>query len=116
MEKFKLGVISDEISQDLETALKFLKEYNLEWVELRELWGTYVTDIDNDTVKKVQRLLKKYKFRVSVIDTAFLKCMPPGISQDERLVTDQPIGYPYDEQFDLLKRALEKQKHLRLQE
>lgn len=58
VKRFKLGVISDEVSQDLETALKFLKEFDLEWVELRYLWGKYVTDIDRDSVKKTQNLLK----------------------------------------------------------
>jgi hypothetical protein len=37
---FKIGVISDEISQDFDHACYVIaKEYGLQWVELRAMWG-----------------------------------------------------------------------------
>src|SRR5271166_5194585 len=36
---FKLGAISDGFSDDFEQALKLMKGYGLEWVEIRHIWG-----------------------------------------------------------------------------
>ena len=36
---FKLGIITDEISSDLEPALDFIAGYKLHWCELRDVWG-----------------------------------------------------------------------------
>jgi hypothetical protein len=38
---FKLGVTTDEIDEDLTTALRFLRSYDLKWAELRSVWGSY---------------------------------------------------------------------------
>ncbi|MGH9352800.1 MAG: twin-arginine translocation signal domain-containing protein, partial [Terriglobia bacterium] len=36
---FTLGVITDEISDDLDLALDFIKSYGLHGCELRDIWG-----------------------------------------------------------------------------
>ncbi|NIR00558.1 MAG: hypothetical protein GTN78_10215, partial [Gemmatimonadales bacterium] len=36
--EMKLAVFTDEVSQDLETALKLAVRYNLDGVELRTVW------------------------------------------------------------------------------
>src|SRR5207249_4136207 len=40
----RLGVTSDEITADFEAALKFIREFGLRWVEVRNLWNSYVTE------------------------------------------------------------------------
>ncbi len=54
--RFKLGVISDEFSQDLEEALTTMKGFGLEWVELRSLWGAYNTEATPDQLRRVKNL------------------------------------------------------------
>jgi L-ribulose-5-phosphate 3-epimerase len=101
---FKLGAISDGFSEDFEEALKILKSYGLQWVEIRSIWGTYNTEASPGQIARVKELLRRYDFRVSVVSTAFYKCALPGT---------RPLGgekdiYPYAGQMDLLERAAER--------
>lgn len=101
---FKLGGISDGFSMDFEEALKSLKAFGLDWVEIRNVYGKYNTEATPDEVKKIKGLLAQFGFRVSTVDTALFKCTLPG--------TKPPANpkdlYPYSEQMDLLKRAAER--------
>lgn len=104
LEFFNLGIIADEVDQDLEKGLLFVREFGLRWIELRNIEKTYVTDIDDQTAQKAKQLIEKYNIRVSVIDTAFLKCKLPGTT----LVKEYRDSYPYEEQYNMLKRACER--------
>ncbi len=105
----KVGIICDEVTPDFETALKWIKGQNLGWVELRNLWGTYVTDLGDSDVRRAKQLLDKYGIRVSNIATAFLKATLPGTSPIPNEQMNQPFGiYPYEEHGRLLERAFEK--------
>src|SRR5438094_8755653 len=74
LRRFKLGVISDELSQDFEEALKTMKQFGLEWVEIRSVSGTYNTEASPAQLERIKDLLSKYPFRVSAVDTALHNC------------------------------------------
>ena len=57
---FKLGVTTDEIDEDLLTALRFLRSYDLKWAELRSVWGSYAEKQPLDKVKQMRALLDEY--------------------------------------------------------
>ena len=79
LKKFKLGVITDEVDDDLEKALIWAKGFGLEWVEIRNLMGRkYVTELNPDEVTRAKDLLAKYSIRLSVLDSAFFKITLPG--------------------------------------
>ncbi len=109
LKKFKLGVISDEITNDFEAALLWIKEFGLEWVELRQVMGKYVTDIDADTVKRAQDLLAKHSMKVSVLDTAYFKIVLPGTG-DPALREGKSDSLNYDQQKALLERSIARAK------
>src|SRR5712692_4388292 len=68
LSKFKVGLITDEVSNDLEVAVKFLKSFNLQWVELRNLWDNkYITEAPPDYIARAKKLLDAQQMRVSVI-------------------------------------------------
>jgi sugar phosphate isomerase/epimerase len=102
--QFKLAVISDGLSPDFETALKILKSYKISWVEIRAVWGKYNTEASPEQIQLLKELLDQYEIRCSQVDTALFKCTLPGT---KTLGADKPI-YPYAEQMDLLKRAMER--------
>ena len=106
--RFKLGVISDEFSQDFEEALKTMKQFGLEWVEIRTVWGAYNTEASSPQIRRIKDLLSKYEFRVSVVDTALYKCNLPGTEN----VVKEKDAYPYAQQMDLLNRAIERAQAL----
>lgn len=102
---FKLGAISDGFSDDFEEALKLMKGYGLEWVEIRHIWRqVYNTEANPEQIRRIRESLDRYGFHVSVVSTALYKCALPGT---------EPVGshkdpYPYSEQMELLKRAAER--------
>jgi hypothetical protein len=78
LKQFKLGVITDEVTQDFEKALLWAKGYGLGWVELRFVWNKYVTDFTADDVTRAKELLAKHSIKVSVVDSAYFKMLLPG--------------------------------------
>jgi sugar phosphate isomerase/epimerase len=102
--QFKVAVISDGLSPDFETALQVLKTYNVRWVEIRSVWGKYNTEASPEQIRRLKELLSQYEIRCSQVDTALFKCPLPGT---KTLGAGTPV-YPYSEQMDLLKRAIER--------
>jgi sugar phosphate isomerase/epimerase len=105
LKKFKLGVISDEVTTDLEPALLWAKEFGLEWVELRSVWGKNVTEMEPDNVKKAQDLLAKHSMKISVIDTPYFKIVLPGTGDPSRR-EGKTDSATLDSQKPLLERAV----------
>jgi L-ribulose-5-phosphate 3-epimerase len=104
LSRFKLGAISDGFSQNFEEALTLMKSYGLSWVEIRQVFGVYNTEASPAQVQRLKDLIGKYGFRVSVIDSALYKCALPGT----RPVKNEKDAYPYTEQIELLKRAIDR--------
>jgi L-ribulose-5-phosphate 3-epimerase len=107
---FKLGVITDEVSQDLEKALVWAKGFGLEWVELRFVWGKYVTDFTKEDVGKARDLLSEFAMRVSVVDSAYFKTNLPGTQSKFADPKDDPLQSGFAAQDALLERAIARAK------
>lgn len=76
---FKVGVISDEISQDFDHACYVVaKEWNLGFVELREVWGKNLQVISDDQIAEVRKILSKYNLQVTDISSPLFKVDWPG--------------------------------------
>ena len=79
----RLGVVMDEISDDPHQALPQARELGLETVELQQVWGRPVTELDPAQVAELRGLLARHGLRVSMISTSLLKAyrvdlMPGG--------------------------------------
>lgn len=71
---FRLGVITDEISTDVERAVKVARDLNLECIELRQCWNKNVKDLTDGEVRRIRRLAKEYDLEVISIASPFFKC------------------------------------------
>jgi len=71
---FKLGVISDEVSQDLDIVIRTAKDYKLDSVEIRSVWDVKVQDLTEEHLRKLKRDLDGAGLRVISIASPFLKC------------------------------------------
>ncbi|MCY0860675.1 MAG: sugar phosphate isomerase/epimerase [Sulfolobaceae archaeon] len=69
----KLGIISDEISQDFEHSLKVMKELGATHVEVRDLWGKNVTRLSDSELAEMRRLIEKYGLTLSNLDSPAFK-------------------------------------------
>lgn len=104
--RFKLGVITDEVTQDFEQALGWVKSFGLNWVELRFVWGKYVTEFTADDVKRAKDLLAKYQVRVSVVDSPYCKVLLPGTSSPFSDRKNDPLQSDFAKQDAVLERAM----------
>lgn len=106
LNQFKLGVITDEITQDFEQALIWAKGFGLNWVELRFVWGKYVTEFTPDDVKRAKDLLAKYGLSVSVVDSPYFKTVLPGTSSKFDEGKRDPLQSDIGQQESVLHRAI----------
>ena len=72
--KFKVGVISDEVSEDFDHACYVIsKQFGLHWVELREIWGKNLQTVSDDEIARAQKILAKYDLEVTDISSPLYK-------------------------------------------
>src|SRR6266567_2374516 len=64
---FKLGIITDELSGNLEEALPFIASYHLHWCELRELWGKNIMSLSKEELDRARKMIQKHDLQVSDI-------------------------------------------------
>ena len=97
-----LGVTTDEIDEDLRTALVFLRRFGLSYAELRSIWNKYNTAQPLEKIREAKALLDEYQIKASILSTAFFKIpLPP----------DNPEGqHVIDEQWTLLEDAMQRAK------
>ena len=72
---FSLAVFSDEVSQDLDVIIRFCKDFGLDGIELRSLWGKKTPDeLDDDEIMKIKKQLGDEGLAVCSIASPFFKC------------------------------------------
>jgi sugar phosphate isomerase/epimerase len=77
---FKIGVVTDEISDDLQEAIDIAKSWGLKYIELHRVWGKNICDVDEATLSKVIRMVKSSGMIVTNIDSLTLRC---SLNNDE---------------------------------
>jgi len=110
VKQFNLGVITDEITQDFEKALVWVKGFGLHLVELRLVWNKYVTDFTPDDVKRAKDLLAKHGMKVSVVDSPYFKTLLPGTKSRFASVKPDPLQSDFSQQQKILEHAIARAK------
>ena len=72
---FKLGIITDEMSQNLDEALAFSREMGLDCFELRSAWEKDPFEYNDEDFKEIKRLIDKHNIPLVSISSPFYKCM-----------------------------------------
>ena len=108
--KFKVGVISDEISQDFDHACHVIsKDFGLHWVELREIWGKNLQVISDAQIAEAQKILAKYGLRVTDIASPLFKVNWPGAPVSQYGTKEDMHGADeagFKHQDEVLERAI----------
>jgi len=76
---FKLGVITDEISEDFGQALDFISGYALAYCEVRELWQKNVVKLSQEELDRARHLIESHRLKVSEIASPIFKYHLPGM-------------------------------------
>jgi L-ribulose-5-phosphate 3-epimerase len=98
MKMFKLSVFTDEVSQDLEVATKFARNFNLNGVEIRNVWGKPPHELLKE-LDKVKKILAKYELEVSSVASPFFKA-------------DLNNSEEYAKHLEILEKSIELAKEL----
>ncbi len=86
---FKLGVITDEVSQSLSIAIEFAKDFRLDGVELRSVNEKCPFQWSEDDVFKLASQIKEAGLEVCAISAPLFKC---DIS-DEKAIAEHIEGF-----------------------
>jgi sugar phosphate isomerase/epimerase len=110
VKRFQLGVITDEITQDFDKALAWVKGFGLGLVELRLVWNKYVTDFTPEDVRRAKDLLAEHGMKISVVDSPYFKTLLPGTSSRFASSKPDPLQSDYSQQQAILQRAIARAK------
>src|SRR5208337_5335528 len=75
----KLGIITDEVAEDLGQALDFIASYSLAYCELRELWGRNIMNLSPADLDRAKQLIERHRLKVSEIASPIFKYHLPGM-------------------------------------
>ena len=107
---FKLGIITDEIADDLEKALDFISSYSLHWCELRELWQKNIMNLGQADLERARALIQEHHLQVSDIASPIFKYnLPEMPAQEEKRdtfrasFTDQDSEHLLQKSFELAR-------------
>lgn len=104
---FKLGIISDEITQDLEQALKFLDQYSLHYVELREMWQKNIMSLSKQELARAREMIRAHNLTVSDIGSPVYKYNIPNMPARPEKRDTFRANFTEQDSEDLLKRSFE---------
>jgi sugar phosphate isomerase/epimerase len=71
---FKKGVITDEISQDLEIAARVAKEFGLTGLELRTVWNKGAHELTDGELDQARKIASAYDLEIPAVSPPFFKC------------------------------------------
>jgi L-ribulose-5-phosphate 3-epimerase len=102
LSEIRLGVTTDEISEDMPTAARFLRDHNLKWAEVRNFSGKYNTEQPIEKVREARATLDEFGIHVSIEGSGFFKIpLPPEGAEGQQVL---------DRQWTLLDRSMERAK------
>ncbi len=93
---FTLGVITDEISDDLDLALDFISTYHLRGCELRDIWGKNIMNLKPEDLSRARHLIEDYNLRVSDIGSPIFKYNLPQMPAHPEL-PDRSFGAAFSD-------------------
>lgn len=70
---FKLGIITDEITDDFDQALDFISSYSLAYCELREMWQKNIMTLTRPELDRVKKSIARHHLQVSDIASPIFK-------------------------------------------
>ena len=105
---FRVSVINDEISQDFgRTCEVAAREFAMRWIELRGMWKKNIVDLDPNEVAEAQRILAKYRLKVTDIASPLFKVDWEGAPQSKfSTPNDFHANFGFRQQDEVLDRAI----------
>ncbi len=74
---FPIAAITDEFSQDIETAARSMAEIGMTGAELRMVFGKNIIDLTDDEVDRAREIMARHGLEIISIASPLLKCVLP---------------------------------------
>ncbi len=106
---FRIAVINDEISQDLDHACHVAaNEFGLAWIELRSFSDKNILMLDDNELAEAKRTIEKYKLRVTDIASPLFKVDWKGApkSKFSPKRDEFKASFGFDQQDEVFDRAI----------
>lgn len=107
---FRLAVINDEISQDLDHACHVAaNDFGLSWIEIRGYSGKNIANLSSDEIAEGKRIVDKYHLRVTEIASPLFKTNFPGAELSRSGPKQDEFGaaFTFQQQGDVLEKCIE---------
>jgi len=106
---FPIAAITDEFSQDLETAVRSMAEIGMTGAELRMLFGKNIIDLSNLELDRASEIVARHGLEIVSIASPLLKCVLPNSPEvDARFQQDVfAATHTFEDQPRLADRALD---------
>ncbi len=102
----ELGIISDEVGDDLERSCDLIRDWGMSLVELRTLWGKNILELSDAELGRARDIVRDHGLAVSAIASPVFKSPLSG----EAKVVDADFALEgserFEEQLALLDRSL----------
>jgi L-ribulose-5-phosphate 3-epimerase len=103
---FQLGIITDEVHDDLAKACEFLKDAGIELVELRILGGTNILELSKEAIEEAKSILDAYELKVVGLSSPIFKSPLEGKQEPVASGDFMLEGHrTFEEQLGLLEHA-----------
>ncbi len=105
----RIAAITDEFSQDLETAARSMAEIGMTGAELRMVFGKNIIDLTDAELDRAREILARHALEIISIASPLLKCvLPDSPAVDARFQQDVFASrHTFQDQPRLADRALE---------
>ena len=107
---FRVAVINDEISQDFGRACEVASQkFGMGWIELRGMWNKNVVKLDARDIGESQRILSKYKLKVTDIASPLFKVDWKGAPKSKFSPKQDQFNadFTFEQQGEVLERSIE---------
>ncbi len=104
---FKLGIITDEISDDLGQALDFISKHSLPYCELRDLWKNNLMNAPRADLDRAKKLIADHHLHVSDLASPLFKYNLPEIPAPPEQVDQFGANFSDQDTERLLQKSFE---------
>lgn len=104
---FKLGIITDEISEEFDEALDFITHYSLGYCEVREMWQKNVMSLSREELNRAKSLIDRHGLRVSSLASPIFKYPLPEMPAQPEDALVFHSTFSERDSAELLRRSFE---------
>lgn len=102
---FELGIINDEVTTDFEESCGLIRDWGMNLVELRVLWGKNILLLEDEQLEQAAEITRRHGLTVTGISSPVFKSPLDGKPLEREADFSLPGVESFDTQLELLERA-----------